>query len=145
MMELYQAYADYNDIMEITENVIAYMAQEVLGTTKITYQGDEIDLTPPWERLPMIDAVKKYTGIDFNEFTNIEEARKAAEALGLQVEEGSSKGEIVNLVFEEKVEEHLLQPVFITEYPIEVSPLAKRETMTLHLPTDLKPLLHVER
>lgn len=126
MMELYQAYADYNDIMEITENVIAYMAQEVLGTTKITYQGDEIDLTPPWERLPMIDAVKKYTGIDFNEFTNIEEARKAAEALGLQVEEGSSKGEIVNLIFEEKVEEHLLQPVFITEYPIEVSPLAKK-------------------
>ncbi|HHY14394.1 MAG TPA: lysine--tRNA ligase [Thermoanaerobacterales bacterium] len=126
MMELYQAYADYNDIMEITENTIAYMAKEVLGTTKVTYQGEEIDLAPPWERIPMVDAVKKYVGIDFNKFENIEDARKAAEEIGLTVEEGSSKGEIINLVFEEKVEEHLLQPTFITEYPIEVSPLAKK-------------------
>ena len=126
MMELYQAYADYNDIMEITENTIAYMAKEALGTTKVTYQGEEIDLAPPWERIPMVDAVKKYVGIDFNKFENIEDARKAAEEIGLTVEEGSSKGEIINLVFEEKVEEHLLQPTFITEYPIEVSPLAKK-------------------
>lgn len=127
MMELYQAYADYDDMMEITENMIAHIAKEVLGTTKITYQGEEIDLTPPWTRLPMIDAITKYSGVDFNLINSDEEARSAAEKLEIHVEKDATKGTVINAVFEEKVEGHLMQPTFITDYPIEISPLAKRK------------------
>ncbi|NPV44850.1 Lysine--tRNA ligase [Koleobacter methoxysyntrophicus] len=127
MMELYQAYADYEDMMEITEDMISTIAKEVLGTTRITYQGQEIDLTPPWRRLTMVEAVEKYTGIDFKNIKSDKEALKVAKDLDLDVKEGSTKGEIISLVFEEKVEKHLIQPTFILDYPIEVSPLAKKK------------------
>lgn len=127
MMELYEAYADYNDMMELTENMISYIAREVLGTTKITYQGQEIDLTPPWTRMTMVEAVKKYTGIDFDNIKSDQEAREIAKGLGLEVEESDTKGTILNLVFEEKVEGNLIQPTFILDYPIEISPLAKKK------------------
>ncbi|AZR74676.1 lysine--tRNA ligase [Anoxybacter fermentans] len=126
MLELYQAYADYHDMMELTENLFAHVAQEVLGTVKVTYQGVEIDLTPPWRRLTMIDAVKEFTGVDFKEIETDEEARKVAKELGVEVEPTANWGAIVNEVFEEKVEKHLIQPVFIMDHPVEVSPLAKR-------------------
>ncbi len=126
MMELYQAYADYEDMMEITENMIAHIANEVLGGTVVNYQGQDIDLTPPWERITMVDAVKKYANVDYNEWQTVEEAVKAAEKLGIGVEKGATKGGILNLIFEEKVEPHLVQPVFIKDYPIEISPLAKK-------------------
>jgi len=128
MMELYQAYADYHDMMEITENMVAHIAQEVLGTTKITYQGQEIDLTPPWTRLTMIDAITKYSGVDFNTINTDEEARAAAQKLNIHVEKNATKGEVINAFFEEKVESHLVQPTFIIDYPIEISPLAKRKS-----------------
>lgn len=127
MVELYQAYADYEDMMEITEDMISTIAKEVLGTTRITYQGQEIDLTPPWTRLTMVEAVEKYTGIDFKNIKSDKEALKVAKDLDLDVKEGSTKGEIISLVFEEKVEKHLIQPTFILDYPIEVSPLAKKK------------------
>lgn len=128
MLELYQAYADYHDMMSITENMIASIAQDALGTTKINYQGQEIDLTPPWTRLTMVEAIKKYTGIDFNLIGSDEEARIKTEEIGIPVDKDLTKGTIINLVFEEKVEEHLIQPTFIMDYPIEISPLAKRKT-----------------
>lgn len=127
MMELYEAYADYHDMMNLTENMIAYIAQEVLGTTKVSYQGTEIDLTPPWPRITMIDAVKKYAGVDFTLIRNDEEARKAARQLGIHVSQDATRGSILNEIFEEKVEHHLVQPTFILDYPIEISPLAKRK------------------
>lgn len=126
MLELYQAYADYQDMMSITENMIAHIAQEVLGTTQISYQGQPIDLTPPWNRLTMIGAVEKYTGIDFNLIQTDEEARAKAHEIGVHVEKEMTKGNVINVVFEERVENHLIQPTFITDYPIEISPLAKR-------------------
>jgi len=126
MMELYQAYADYEDMMEITENMVAFIAKEVLGETKVMYQGQEIDLTPPWERITMVDAVKKYTNVDYNEWKTVEDAVGAAKQIGIGVEKGATVGEILTLIFEERVEPHLVQPVFITEYPIEISPLAKK-------------------
>jgi lysyl-tRNA synthetase class 2 len=127
MMELYQAYADYHDMMTLTENMIAYIAQEVLGTTKVSYQGTKIDLTPPWPRITMVDAVKKYAGVDFTLIKNDEEARKAAQQLGIHVSQDATRGSILNEIFEEKVEHHLVQPTFILDYPIEISPLAKRK------------------
>lgn len=127
MMELYQAYADYHDMMEITENMVASIAREVLGTSVITYQGQEIDLTPPWTRLTMVEAIHKYTGIDFNLIGSDEAARQAAREAGVTVEKDAPKGTVINAVFEEKVEEHLVQPTFIMDYPIEISPLAKRK------------------
>ncbi len=127
MMELYEAYADYHDMMNLTENMIAYIAQEVLGTTKVSYQGTEIDLTPPWPRIAMVDAVKKYAGVDFTLIRNDEEARKAARQLGIHVSQDATRGSILNEIFEEKVEHHLVQPTFILDYPIEISPLAKRK------------------
>ena len=128
MIELYQAFADYKDMMEITENIIAYVAKEVFGTTKITYQGEEIDLTPPWTRMTMAEAVKKYTGIDFNEIQTDEEAREKARELNLEeLGEQDTKGKVINLIFDEKVEENLVQPTFIYDYPIEISPLAKKK------------------
>jgi lysyl-tRNA synthetase class 2 len=127
MMELYQAYGDYQDMMTLTENMISSIAQEVLGTMKINYQGIEIDLTPPWNRMTMVEAVLKYSGFDFNSYKSADEARKVAMDMGIAVPEGTTKGAILNLVYEEKVEEHLIQPTFIMDYPIEISPLAKRK------------------
>lgn len=127
MMELYQAYADYRDMMQITEELISSVAREVLGTVKVTYQGTEIDLTPPWPRLTMVEAVKKYTGVDFSQLRSDEEARNAAKQLGLSPASDAVAGTVLNLIFEEKVEQHLIQPTFIMDYPIEISPLAKRQ------------------
>ena len=125
-IEIYQAYADYHDIMDLTENLIRHVAQTVCGTTKITYQGVEIDLSH-FERLPMIDAIKKYAGVDFNEIQTDEEARAAAEKFHFEVDPvKNTRGDIINLFFEETVEDKLVQPTFITDYPVEVSPLAKR-------------------
>lgn len=126
MMELYQAQADYHDMMDLTEDMISTVARKVLGTTKITYQGEEIDLTPPWKRMTMVDAVKEYTGIDFNEIETAEEARNAATRIGIEVEAGVEKGKILNEIFEKRVEEKLIQPTFIMDYPIEISPLAMK-------------------
>lgn len=132
MIELYQAYADYNDMMELTENLVAYCAEKVLGTTKINYQGTELDLTPPWNRLTMVDAVKKYSGVDFNEIKTDEEAREIAKKLKVVDElkkklKDCTKGDILNAAFEVYVEEHLIQPTFILDYPVEISPLTKKK------------------
>ncbi len=126
-IELYSAYEDYNDMMDITEEIISTVAQNVLGTTKITYQGTPIDLTPGWKRIPMIDAIKEVTGVDFNTLNTDEEASEAARNIGVAVEGTLVRGEVINLVFEEKVEETLVQPTFIIDYPVEVSPLTKRK------------------
>ena len=125
MIELYQAYADYNDMMELTENMISYVAKEVLGTTKIQYGEHEIDLTPPWERKTMIGTVQEYTGADFMNCNNLDEAVKLASSIGVHVEECDSWGKVIDAVFEEKVEPNLIQPVHIIDYPLEISPLAK--------------------
>lgn len=127
MMEVYEAYTDYKGMMELTENLISTVATNALGTTKITYQGQEIDLTTPWKRMSMRDAVLEYSGIDFDKIGTDEEARAAARAKKLRVEDKLTKGEVMNLVFEELVEEHLIQPTFIIDYPVEVSPLTKRK------------------
>ncbi len=126
LLELYQAFGDYNTVMTLTEEVIAAIAEEVLGTTKIIYQGKEIDLTPPWPRITMVEAVKQYSGVDFSAIRTVEEARKAAESIGVHFEPSHGVGGILNDIFEEKVEEHLVQPTFIVRYPTEISPLAKR-------------------
>jgi len=125
-IELYEAYADYKDMMEITENVVAFAAEKALGTTKIEYQGIELDLTPPWNRLSMEEAVKKYAGVDFEEINTDEEAIKAGKEKGIEIKPGMTRGHIINELFEEYCEEHLIQPTFITHHPVEVSPLAKR-------------------
>ncbi len=125
MIELYQAYADYNDMMELTENMVAYVAKEILGATKIRYGENEIDLTPPWERKTMLGAVKEYTGIDFTTCSNSIEAFKLARSIDVSIEENESWGKIIDAVFEEKVEPNLIQPVHIIDYPLEISPLAK--------------------
>ena len=127
LMEVYEAYTDYRGMMELTENLISSVSKDVLGTTKISYQGQEIDLTPPGTRLTMVDAVKKFSGIDFNEISNEEEARRIAGEKRVRMTGNPSKGEILNLFFEEFVEEHLVQPTFILDYPVEVSPLTKRK------------------
>ena len=127
-IELYSAYEDYNDMMDITEEIISKVALKVLGTTKITYQGTEIDLTPSWKRISMIDSIKEVTGVDFNNIQTDEEAKKAAEELHVELDEMKlTRGEIINQVFEAKVEETLIQPTFIYDYPVEVSPLTKRK------------------
>lgn len=127
-IELYSAYEDYNDMMDITEEIISKVAQKVLGTTKITYQGTEIDLTPSWKRISMIDSIKEVTGVDFNKIETDEEALKAAKELNVELDELKlTRGEIINQVFEAKVEETLIQPTFIYDYPVEVSPLTKRK------------------
>ncbi|OAT86346.1 lysine--tRNA ligase [Desulfotomaculum copahuensis] len=127
MLELYQAYADYTDMMDLTEDMIATVAREVLGAATITYEGVEINLTPPWPRIPMLEAVKKHAGVDFAVLAGDEEARRAARGLGLTVGDNDSRGAVLNAIFEEKVEPALIQPTFITDYPIEISPLAKRK------------------
>ncbi|MCI5937969.1 MAG: lysine--tRNA ligase [Eubacterium sp.] len=127
LMELYQAYTDYNGMMDLTENMYRYIAQEVLGTTTITYQGIEMDLGKPFERITMVDAVKKYAGIDFNEIKTTEEAKAIAKEKEIEFEEWHTKGHILNLFFEEFVEEHLIQPTFVMDHPIEISPLTKKK------------------
>ncbi len=126
-IELYSAYEDYNDMMNITEEIVSTVAQKVLGTTKITYQGTPIDLTPSWKRITMIDAIKEVTGVDFNTLNTDEEATNAAKKLGIEIDGTLERGNVINLVFEEKVEETLIQPTFIYDYPVEVSPLTKRK------------------
>ena len=127
-IEMYSAYEDYNDMMDLTEEIISKVAQKVLGTTKITYQGTEIDLTPSWKRISMIDAIKEVTGVDFNKIDTDADAKKAAEDLHVELDELKlTRGEIINQVFEAKVEETLIQPTFIYDYPVEVSPLTKRK------------------
>jgi len=127
MMEVYQAYTDYKGMMELAEGLVSYVAQEVLGSTKIVYQGQEIDLTPPWDRLTMIEAVKKYAGIDFDGVSSDDEARRIAKEKKIHIKDSMTKGEVLSLMFEELVEEHLIQPTFIYDYPVEVSPLTKRK------------------
>ena len=127
LMEIYQAYTDYNGMMDLTENLYRYVAQEVLGTTKIVYNGIEMDLGKPFERITMIDAVKKYAGVDFNEIKTLEDARKIADEKGVEYEERHKKGDILNLFFENFVEEHLIQPTFLMDHPVEISPLTKRK------------------
>ncbi|WP_042453879.1 lysine--tRNA ligase [Neobacillus dielmonensis] len=126
MIELYEAYADFRDIMSLTENLIAHIAQEVLGTTKITYGEYEVDLTPQWKRLHMVDAIKEYTGVDFWKEMSVEEARTLAKENGVEITEHMQYGHIVNEFFEQKVEEKLIQPTFIYGHPVEISPLAKK-------------------
>ena len=127
LMELYQAYTDYNGMMDLTENMYRYVAQEVLGTTKIVYNGVEMDLGKPFERITMVDAVKKYAGVDFNEIHTLEEARAAAKEHHVEYEERHKKGDILNLFFEEFAEEHMIQPTFVMDHPIEISPLTKKK------------------
>lgn len=127
LMELYQAYTDYNGMMDLTENLYRYVAQEVLGTTKITYNGIEMDLGKPFERITMVDAVKKYSNVDFNEIHSLEEARAAAKEHHIEFEDRHLKGDILNLFFEEYVEEHLVQPTFVMDHPVEISPLTKKK------------------
>ena len=127
LMELYQAYTDYNGMMDLTENLYRHIAQEVLGTTKITYNGVEMDLGKPFERITMIDAVKKYAGVDFNEIKTDEEAKALAKEKGIEFEERHKKGDILNLFFEEYAEEHMIQPTFVMDHPIEISPLTKKK------------------
>ena len=127
LMELYQAYTDYNGMMDLTENLYRHVAQEVLGTTVITYNGVEMDLGKPFERLTMVDAVKKYAGIDWNEVETLADAKALAKEHHLEVEPHHKKGDILNLFFEEYVEEHLIQPTFIMDHPVEISPLTKKK------------------
>ena len=127
LMELYQAYTDYNGMMDLTENLYRHVAQEVCGSLVIPYAEVEIDLSKPFERLTMVDAVKKYAGVDFNEVNTLEEAQKLAEEHHVQYEKHHKKGDILNLFFEEFVEEKLIQPTFIMDHPVEISPLTKRK------------------
>ena len=125
-IELYQAYADYKDMMEITENVISHMAEVATGSMKIDYQGTEIDFTPPWKRMTMEECVKEYAGVDFSEINTDEEALAIAREKGIEITPGMRRGEVINAFFEEFGEDQLIQPTFITHHPVEVSPLAKR-------------------
>ena len=127
LMELYQAYTDYHGMMDLTENMYRYVAQEVLGTTTIVYNGVEMDLGKPFERITMLDAVKKYSGVDFNEIHTLEEARAIAKEHHIEFEKRHKKGDILNLFFETYVEEHLIQPTFVMDHPIEISPLTKKK------------------
>ena len=127
LMELYQAYTDYHGMMDLTENLYRFVTQEVLGTTKIVYNGIEMDLGKPFERITMIDAVKKYAGVDFSEVQTDEEAKALAKEKGIEFGPRHKKGDILNLFFEEYVEKHLIQPTFLMDHPVEISPLTKRK------------------
>ena len=127
LMELYQAYTDYNGMMDLTENLYRHLAETVCGSAKIVYNGIEMDLSKPFERLTMVDAVKKYAGVDWNEVETVEQARELAKEHHVEYEEHHKKGDILNLFFEEFVEEHLIQPTFIMDHPIEISPLTKKK------------------
>src|SRR5690606_15883974 len=126
MMELYQAYADYNDMMSLTEQLVEYAAQKVLGTTTITYSGHQIELKGPWVRKSMTDLVKEATGIDFMEITDAEQAKQAAKNIGIDVTHCHSWGKVIETVFGEKVEPDLIQPTHVTDFPRDISPLAKQ-------------------
>ncbi len=127
LMELYQAYTDYHGMMDLTENLYRHVAQEVLGTTVITYNGITMDLGKPFERITMVEAVKKYSGVDFNEIHTLEEAQAAAKEHHIEYQPRHKKGDILNLFFEEFVEEHLVQPTFVMDHPVEISPLTKKK------------------
>ena len=127
LMELYQAYTDYNGMMDLTENLYRHVAQEVLGTTTIVYNGIEMDLGKPFERITMVDAVKKYAGVDWNEVETLEQARELADKCHVEYEHRHKKGDILSLFFEEFAEEHLIQPTFVMDHPIEISPLTKKK------------------
>lgn len=127
LMELYQAYTDYHGMMDLTENLYRHVAQEVLGTTQIVYNGVEMDLGKPFERITMVDAVKKYSGVDWNEVKTLEDARALAKEHHIEYEEKHLKGDILNLFFEEFAEEHLIQPTFVMDHPVEISPLTKKK------------------
>ena len=127
LMELYQAFTDYHGMMDLTENLYRFVAQEVLGTTQIVYKGIPMDLGKPFERITMVDAVKKYAGVDWNEVETLEQARELAKEHNIELEERHKKGDILNLFFEEFVEEHLLQPTFVMDHPVEISPLTKKK------------------
>lgn len=130
MIELYEAFADYNDMMEITENMVAYVCEKVLGTTKVVYQGTELDFTPPWRRITMVDAVKEYAGVDFNEIHTDDQAREIAKEKHLQFKKDlkdCTKADILNALFEEFGEDKLIQPTFVMDYPVEISPLTKKK------------------
>lgn len=130
MIELYEAYADYNDMMEIMENLVAYVAEKVNGSTKVVYQGTEIDLTPPWRRLTMVDAVKEYAGIDFTQIKTDEEAQAIAREKHLEFKKeikDCTKADVLNALFEEYAEDKLIQPTFLCDYPVEISPLTKKK------------------
>ncbi|NJM17402.1 MAG: lysine--tRNA ligase [Richelia sp. SM1_7_0] len=125
-IELYQAYADYNDMMDLTEGIITTVSEEVIGTLKINYQGTEVDLTPPWKRATMHDLVKEYSGVDFEKCQNLDEAKSACKNAEIEgIDDCPSIGKLLNAVFEQKVEENLIQPIFVTDFPVEISPLAK--------------------
>lgn len=126
MLEIYQAYADYQDMMSLTENLVHHVIMEVLGSPIVEFEETQLDFTPPWRRITMMDAIKEYAGVDLESATSDEEARQVAQSLGLNVDKGTSRGEIINEIFEEKVEPNLVQPTFIYSYPVEISPLAKR-------------------
>ncbi|CAB1254611.1 lysine--tRNA ligase [Clostridium sp. MT-14] len=129
-IELYEAFADYNDMMELTENMIAYVCEKVLGSTKVIYQNTEIDFKPPWNRITMVDAVKKFTGIDFDEIKTDEEARKIASDKDIELKKAlgdCTRGDILDAVFEEFCEEKFIQPTFVMDYPVEISPLTKKK------------------
>ena len=127
LMELYQAYTDYHGMMDLTENMYRHVAMEVLGTTTLSYGGVEMDLSKPFERITMVDAVKKYSGVDFGNIHTLEEARKAADEHHIEYEDRHKKGDILNLFFEEFAEEHLIQPTFVMDHPVEISPLTKKK------------------
>lgn len=130
MIELYQAFADYNDMMELTENMVAEVCKKVNGTTKVTYQGAEIDFMPPWRRITMVDAVKEYAGVDYNEFKSDADAQAVAREKNLEFSKPLNtvtKGEVLNTLYEEFCEEHMIQPTFIIDYPVEISPLTKKK------------------
>ena len=127
LMELYQAYTDYHGMMDLTENLYRYVAKEVTGSEVITYNGHEMDLSKPFERITMVDAVKRYAKVDFDAIHTTEEAKKLADAHHIEYEDRHQKGDILNLFFEEYVEEHLIQPIFIIDHPIEISPLTKKK------------------
>jgi len=127
LMEVYEAYTDYKGMMDLTEQLISTVAQDVLGTTKVKYQGQEIDLAPPWNRMTMVEAVEKYAGVNFDTVEGDKEARDIAKEKNVHIDDNATKGEVLNLMFEEFAEEHLIQPTFIMDYPVEVSPLTKRK------------------
>ena len=144
MIELYQAFADYNDMMELTENMVAEVCKKVNGTTKVTYQGTEIDFMPPWRRITMVDAVKEYAGVDYNEFKSDADAQAVAKEKNLEFSKPLNtvtKGEVLNALYEEFCEEHMIQPTFIIDYPVEISPLTKEMKCLLK---DLKDSYLVE-
>ena len=138
--EIYEAYADAEDMMKLTEDIFAYIAEQVVGSTKIVFQGREIDLTPPWPRKPMLEAIREYAGVDLTGL-NDEQARKLAREKGLSVPNNASYGNIVEEFFDEYVEPHLIQPIFITDHPVEVSPLAKRKKDNPNLTDRFEPFI----